>query len=370
MTYRVIPVSSSSQMKDFLRLPFMIYRDDQNWVAPIVSEVRRVLDKKKNPYFARARLKLFICYKEKIPVSRVAIIINRIYQEKYGVRSAFFGFFESKNDLDAVRFLFDAIDRYCRNQRIESIEGPFNPNHYSEIGLQASQYGTVPTFFQPYNPEYYHKLLENIGYRVSAKLYTLRNGYIADYVLHRYGVQNKMDKIGEYTIRPLSNKNLEAELERFREVNNDAFSSNWHFIPLSKEEYLFSAKFLNLVTRPGLIQIVEHKGKPVGVFHCVLDINPLLKMFNGVVGPLKYIRFMMGRRKIRKLVIFSLGIKKAYRHTIVYKLLLSAFCHISQEYEEVETTWISDENTPVVKASEHLGLKPDKEFVMYKKELT
>jgi hypothetical protein len=369
MTCRVVSVSSSRQTKDFLRLPFIVYRGDKNWVAPMASEVRRVLDAKRNPYFAQAKLKLFVCYKDGALASRVAIIINRLHQAKFGVRSAFFGFFESIDDLGAVRSLFDEAQKYCRSQGVEQIEGPFNPNHYSELGLQASHFGTEPTFFQPYNPEYYNRLLEDVDFRVSARFHTRRNGNIHEYILSQYGNPRAVDRIGEYTIRPLSKKDLGEELERFREVNNDAFSSNWHFLPLSKEEYLFSAKYLHLVTRPGLVQIVEHKGEPVGVLHCVLDINPLLREINGRAGPIKYIRFIRNRRKIQRLIIFSVGVKKAYQHSVVYKLILSSFCRICMNYKEVETTWLSEENIPAVKASEHVGLKPDKEFVIYKKDL-
>lgn len=370
MTYSVTPVSSARQMKDFLRAPFIIYRNDPNWIPPITSEVRRVLDEKLNPYFVHAKLKLFVCYKDNTVVSRTAIVINRLNQEKFGVKSAFFGFFESIDDIDAVRFLFDEAERYCRNQGVELIEGPFNPNHYSELGMQVNQFGTPPTFFQPYNPEYYNNLLEGAGFHISARFQTGKNENIGEYVFRRYGTQMILTEVNGFTIRSFSKNDFEADLERIREVYNDAFTSNWHFLPLSKEEYLFSAKYLSLVTRPELIKIVEHHGKPVGVLHCVLDINPSLKKMKGKAGPIKYFRFLRDRKKIRKFIIFSVGIKKAYQHSRVYKLLLTTFCQICLKYKVVETTWLSGENMPVVKAAEHIGLKPDKQFAIYEKKLS
>ena len=44
MTYRVVSVFKARQMKDFLGLPYSIYRKDPNWVPPFSSEVRRILD--------------------------------------------------------------------------------------------------------------------------------------------------------------------------------------------------------------------------------------------------------------------------------------------------------------------------------------
>jgi hypothetical protein len=357
-------------MKDFLRLPFFIYRHDVNWAAPITSEVRRTLNEKLNPYFANARLKLFVCYKNGSPVSRIAVIINRVHQEKFGIKSAFFGFFESFNDPDAVQHLFQAVESYCRTRGVELLEGPFNPNHYSELGLQVNQFGTPSTFFQPYNHPYYVNLLEDYGFVESARFQTRKNENIRDYVLGRYGNQAASFNTGNYTVRSFSMADFNNELERIREVNNDAFSSNWHFLPLSREEYLFSAKYLHLVTEPHLIKIVENHREPVGVLHCVLDINPLLGKMKGKAGPLKYYRFLRERKKIRKLVIFSVAIKKAYQRTRVYSLLLKEFCQVVLKYQVLETTWMSEDNIPVVKAAEHFALKPDKQFVIYEKKIS
>ncbi|NIM91625.1 MAG: hypothetical protein GTO17_11840 [Candidatus Aminicenantes bacterium] len=370
MSYSVIPVSKARQMKDFLNLPFKIYRHDPNWVPPFRSEVRRVLDERQNPYFTNAKLRLFVCYKDATAVARVAIIINRLHQEKFGEKAAFFGFFESANDLKAARHLFDKAAKYSRSQGIKQLEGPFNPNHYSELGLQVDQFGTPPTFFQPYNPDYYNQLLKEIGFHISVKFHTRKNENIRQYVHDRYGSKRSLPRMGNYTLRSFSKKDIKAELERFREVNNDAFSSNWHFLPLSKEEYLFSAKYLRLVTRPDLIKIVEHDGNPVGILHCVLDINPALKKLKGKAGPIKLIKFLRNKKKIQKLIIFSVGIKKAYQHGPAFLLLFNAFSQICPKYEVLETTWMSEENTSAIKAAEYFGLKPDKQFVIYKKHLS
>jgi hypothetical protein len=370
MTYSVISVSKARQLKDFLKLPFVIYRNDPNWVPPFSSEVRRVLDKRLNPYFSNAKLRLFVCYKGVTIVARVAININRLHQKKFGEKAAFFGFFESTNDLDAVRHLFDKAEKYSRSQGVELLEGPFNPNHYSELGLQVNQFGTPPTFFQPYNPDYYNQLLKEIGFHISVKFHTRKNENIRQYVHDRYGTEAPPTKMGNYTICSFSKKDIKAQLERFREVNNDAFSSNWHFLPLSEEEYLFSAKYLRLVTRPDLIKIVEHNENPVGILHCVLDVNPALKKMKGKAGPIKLIRFLRDKKKIQKLIIFSVGIKKAYQHSRAYLLLFNALSQICLRYKVLETTWMSQENTRAIKAAEYFGLKPDKQFAIYEKHLS
>jgi hypothetical protein len=187
--------------------------------------------------------------------------------------------------------------------------------------------------------------------------------------MQRYGEGVPRDHSGDYTLRPFNNRDFEGELERIREVFNDAFSENWHFLPLGREEYLFAAKYMNLVTTPDLVFLVEHRGSPVGVLECVPDINPLLKRLNGRIGPVKYLRYQRGRRKLQTLLIYAVGIKKAYQGTRVYKMLLDALIHVAGRYQILETTWMSPGNFLALRAAGHVGLEYDKEFVIYRKEI-
>jgi len=369
MHYTVRTVCDRRTMKDFLRLPSEIYRGDPFWVQPITSEVQRILDGERNPYFTEASVRLYVCYAGDRPVVRTAIILNPSHWEKFGERAAFFGFFEGMNDSEAVRCLFHEAEEVIKNLGVTSLEGPFNPNHYSELGVQIDRFGTPPTFFQAYNPPFYPALLDAAGFCRIKTLHTRKNEHIREFVLDRYGNDFAACGSAGYTVRSFKMNDFEADLERIREVFNDAFSSNWHFLPLTREEYLFSAKFLNLVTFPELITIVELKGEPVGVLECVLDINPLMKRLNGKVGPIKFLNFLRARKRIRNLIIYAVAIKKAFQGTRVYKLLLDSMCSLALDYDTLETTWMSDENLLALRAAEHLGLQRDKEFSIYRKVL-
>ncbi len=369
MTYSAAPVSDPMRLEEFLRLPFAVYRGDPLWVPPVIGEVRRTLDPGRNPYFSDATLRLFVGYRGGTPVARTAVIINSAHQRTFGVRSAFFGFFESVNDEIAVRRLFDEAETYCRARGVEVLEGPFNPHHYSELGLQVDGFGTAPSFFQTYNPAYYIGLLEKAGFRMSARFQTMRNDDIGPYLDRRYGARAAAPGRNGYTVRSFSLKDKAGDLERIREVNNDAFAANWHFLPLGPEEYAFSAKHLGLVTRPDLIKIVEHRGRPVGVLHCVLDVNPLLRRWKGVPGPVKLIRYLRGRRAVKTIILFTVGIKKEYRLSAVSHLLLAEFRRMARAFERAETTWLAADNRPALKAAESLGMRPDKHFGIYAKEL-
>ncbi len=369
MGYEVSPVSNRKSLKDFIKLPFKIYKDDELWIPPLISELKRTLNTNENPYFKNASLKLFNCYKDKDITSRLAIVINKMHYKKFGIKCAYFGFFESFNDKEAARQLFNEIEKYCIEQNIKLIEGPFNPNHYSELGMQINNFDKPVNFFQTYNPPYYNELLADNGFSISSIIHTRKNCDIKKYISERYGDSTRNFNIDGFTIRAFNLKEMRKELESLREIYNDAFDSNCYFLSVSKEEYLFAAKYLKLVTKPGLIQFVEYEGQPVGVVQCVLNINPLLKKLNGRAGLTGYLKFLKDRQKIREIIIYAVGIKKSFQRTSAYHLLLNKMVDIARNYDICETTWMSKNNIYAIRAAERLGLVPDKEFALYTKKL-
>ncbi len=367
--YRIERAPGGRCLDDFLRLPSRIYRDDPHWVAPLTAEVRRTLDSRRNPYFRHAELALFVCYSGGEASSRASVVINQGHWRRFGEKTAFFGFFESVPGSDAALRLFDAIERFCRARGVQCLEGPFNPNHYSELGLLADSYDSRPTFFETYNPAYYHELLLRAGFAVSKRLHTRNNPDISGYVRERYGRPRPAARSGGFTVRTLNTRNTAGELERIREVFNDAFSDNWHFLPLTCDEYRYAARFLRYVTYPELIAVVERGDEPVGAVQCVLDINPILQPLRGRLGPIGCAKYLTGRKRVRDLVVYAVGVKRAYQHSRAYKLLLDAVCWMVRDCRCLSTTWMYDDNHPSIRAAEDLGLKPHKQFVIYSKEL-
>ena len=368
MSYQVKIISDRKGLKDFLDLPFRIYSHDPGWVPPLKSEVARILDQNKNPYFAGADLVKFVCYEENEPVGRVVAVINPEHWKKFKQKTAFFGFYESLQDEESSALLLKAVEDYCRQKGAEYLEGPLNPNHYSELGLLVKNY-EKPAFFEPYNPEYYPLFIQNAGFEVIYRIHTRINADTREYLKEHPENYQSPPVTSGFTVRHFNLFDFKAELERIREVFNDAFSENWHFLQVSRNEYRFSARSLFAVTNPGLIQIIEHHGKPVGVLQCVLNINPLLQSLKGRIRIGDICRKIVGRKAIREIIVYAVGIKKAYQNRHVIMLLNHAIRKIVQRYPVVYSTWMSDDNIAAVKASEIIGLKPYKWFAVYGKSL-
>jgi hypothetical protein len=90
---RVDPVSSSSDFKAFIELPFRLYAADPHWASPLQSDVREILDEAKNPFWKHARRTLFLArpgggspgaepYRAPRPVRTAGIVRKRIFASR------------------------------------------------------------------------------------------------------------------------------------------------------------------------------------------------------------------------------------------------------------------------------------------------
>ena len=58
--FSVTPVSTSVIEKQFYQLPYRIYKGDNNWIAPLKQDVKKVFDPKLNTFFSNGECQRWI----------------------------------------------------------------------------------------------------------------------------------------------------------------------------------------------------------------------------------------------------------------------------------------------------------------------
>lgn len=79
-------VESKQETKQFISLPYSLYKEDKFWVPPLLNEQNKLIDTSKNPFYNEAEIVLFNAFYNEQPAGRIAAIIdhrfNRYHQEK------------------------------------------------------------------------------------------------------------------------------------------------------------------------------------------------------------------------------------------------------------------------------------------------
>lgn len=81
MAVEIRPVRSRRELRAFIKLPWRLYRGEPNWVPPLLMDVKKRLDRRKNPFFEHAEAEYFLAWRDGRPVGRVSAHIDRNFNE-------------------------------------------------------------------------------------------------------------------------------------------------------------------------------------------------------------------------------------------------------------------------------------------------
>ena len=376
MSVEVKPVASKRDLMRFIKLPWRLYRNEPNWVPPLISERKRFLDRSKNPFFEHAEAEYFLAWRDGEPVGRISAQIDRHFNEFQGNDWGLWGFFESEDDQEVANALLEAARAWLAERGRDRMVGPMNFTTNDECGLLVEGFERAPLILCDWHHPYYAKLIEGAGLTkaMDTLMWELRLDEVEDKGGFHPMIQEMAAKVeGEHnvTVRSMNKRNMEAEVERFLEVYNSAWEKNWGFVPLTDDEVRHYAKDLKQVVDERWTMIAERDGEVLGAALTLPDINVCLKHMNGRLLPIGWLKYLWYRRKIDRIRVFALGVKPEYQH-----LGIAAAFYIrhldNADPKGVwwgEMGWILETNEPMNRAMEGMGGKIVKRYRFYERPI-
>ncbi len=368
----VKPVQSKKDFNTFLKFPWKVYKNDPYWVPPLFIEKKKILDKKKNPFFKRADMEMFLAEKNGEVVGRIAAIRNDVHNEVHNENIGFVGFFESINDQDGANKLFETAEKWCKDQGLDAIRGPANPSSNDEYALLIEGFDDSPRLMMTYNPKYYMDLIENYGFKKIKDLYAwkIENDKImkSEKLLRVSEIARKRSGI---KIREVDMKNFKKELEIVKYIYNKAWAPNWGFIPMTDEEIDALASDLKPLIEPSIVLFGEIDGKPVGFALVMLDFNQIFKEMNGHLFPFNFIKLYTKRKQIKWARIITLGIIPEYQKRGLDAVF---YYEIAKRAEKIgillgEASWILEDNEMMNRGAKVMNGTLYKKYRVYQKEI-
>jgi GNAT superfamily N-acetyltransferase len=369
------PVAGRRELRTFIKLPWRLYRNEPNWVPPLLMDLRKRLDRKRNPFFAHAEAEYCLAWRDGRAVGRISAQVDRNFHEFQSNDWGLFGFFECEEDPEAAGALLDAAADWLRERGRDRMVGPMDFTTNDECGVLIEGHERTPIILTPWSHRYYPRLLEEAG--MTKAMDTLM------WALYVHGQREKVhpaiwemaDKLeSEHGIvcRHMRKRDLQAEVERFLEVYNAAWERNWGFVPLTEDEVRHYAKDLKPVLDENWAMIAEkHDGEVVGAALTLPDYNQVLAHLDGRLLPFGWAKALYWRRKIDRVRVFALGVKPDYRHTGVaarlYQMHFDSADHTPQKGGEMG--WILESNEAMNRAMEGMGGTVNRRYRIYEREL-
>jgi len=372
--FHIEKVSCRKHLNEFIDVPWAIYRDDPQWVPPLLFEQKQRLTPK-NPFFEHARWQAWIARQNGRPIGRISAQIDRLYQERHGRKVGYFGMLEAEDNTELFAALLRTAENWLRDQGMQQVRGPFNLSVNEECGLLVDGFDTPPCIMMGHSRPYYASQIEAAGYSKAKDL-------LAYHVAPDFDAPRIMTHLAEKAalqvkVRCLRRKQLKQELEVLRDIFNDAWYNNWGFVPFTEAEFADIGELLTLLVDDDFVQIAEIDERPVAMIVALPNINEIIHDLNGRLLPFGWLR-LLWRLKVRyptSARVPLMGVRREYQHTRLGPALAFMVIDaarrglIRRGIRSVELSWILEDNHGMRNIIETLGGKAYKRYRIYEKDL-
>ncbi len=360
-----IDTRNRSQIRQFVELPFRLYRDVPQWVPGFRSEALSMLDPERNPFFQHSEAAFFIAEQDRLPTGRLAILNHRPYNAFNNTQTAFFYLFECENDLPVARLLFEAAFAWAGERGLTEVVGPKGFSPLDGMGLLVDGFDHRPALGIPYNLSYYPQLLEALGFRGSGDILS---GYLSAGMRFPERIHQVARRVSERRGLRVAQFKRREDLRAIVPQLKDLYNLS---IQVSDADVGAIAEQMLRFADPTLIKIVFKDEQVVGFLFAYPDISPALQRARGRLLPTGWIRLLVEMHRARWVNINGMGIIKEYRGLGGTALLFSEM-HDSiarRGFEHAELVQIGTENDPMLRELRSLGVDFYKTHRMYQRGL-
>lgn len=372
----IVEVKTKKDYMDFVELAFDIYRDNKYWVAPIKKDYFKYIQGNNNE-LSKFPHKLFLAKRNEKVVGRVIAFIDTEVNELHNLSVGYLSEYESFDDFEISRALFNASFEYFKSMGIKTVKGPSTiPGGDDKRGLMINSFDKYPSIMNTYNLEYYNDQFLDYGFTKYHDTFA--------YSSTKEDLENKIEKLEEliprienrykYRVDFVDLKNhLERDLDDIYKILNKSMPDEWEdFKPVSREEISHEFKLMKSFVLSDIVAIARNeKNDPIGFALSLPDYNEILKDFNGKLGIINSIKFLLKKNKIKRVRMFVLFVVPEYRNkavssAIYFRVFKNAVAH---GFTELEGSTIWDYNNKMIADIEKFGAKKDIIYRIYQKDI-
>jgi GNAT superfamily N-acetyltransferase len=371
----ISPVRSPRDRRDFLTLPWRIYRHDPLWVPPLLPERRKTINPGRGLFFKNGYARLFVARRGGRTVGSLACAEDRNHTAAHGHGECMLGFFECVDDYAVAQALLDQAGDWARRHNLTSLYGTYNLDREDGRGILLEGRDRPPVSYCGHNPPYYPAFFERYGFRKDGEdglAYIIRVDLSTPEIQHMLRLAEKIRQRKGITVRGGNLQDIEGEIDRILELQNRGLAHFPGFTPYTRASIEAMVLPMLDILDPELILFAEVDGKTVGWFPGVPNMNEVLAHINGLRYPWDYLRLLRyARLKPKTLAVKSVAVLPEYWDTGVGVLLFDEMARRAHAkgYEWVDLSVTGEDNTDTFPLAHRMGAKIYKRYRFYRKDL-
>lgn len=320
-------VTTKSALRRFIDFPVKLYRGNPYFTPYIFEDEMNNLTPSKNPASRYCDFRLFLAYRGKKIVGRIAAIINKYSNNKYNQKRIRFNRIDMVDDIEVTKALIDAVANYGRENGLDEIAGPLGYSDQDKEGLLTYGFEEKNMFVTFYTHEYYVRHLKELG-------------FVPDAVWNEYKVfipkeiDPRFIKIAEYTakkynvkmVRPKSSKmkDLKPYIHEILHLMNRTYDHLYGYVPIPEDvmDHL-AAQYVPMVNLDYLQIVTDVNNKIVGFSLMIPSPAQALKRSKGHLYPFGFIGFLRALKHAKTLDMLLVAVEPELKNSGILAMMFT-----------------------------------------------
>ena len=369
-------VISTREIREFLLLPMLLYKDTSQWIRPLDKDIESVFDKDKNKSFRNGECIRWIMKNDSgETIGRVAaFVFEKTVHKGNDQPTGGMGFFECVNDRSAAFMLFDQCKTWLQARGMAAMDGPINFGSRERWwGLLVEGFENEPNYQCVYNFPYYQDFFVAYGFQLYFNQLTFARKVMEPLSERLYHKATLVARDPNYSFRFIPKNELSKLPGYLRIVYNKAWANRAENPELSQAQAVLLVNQMKPILDERLLWFGFHKEDPIAFFISLPEINQIFKYVNGKLDWIGKLKFLIHKlRKTNKKAFGVLfGVVPEHQGMGVDGALILASRELWQSakmpYTDFEVNWIGDFNPKMIQVVEQVGGYVSKRHITYRK---
>lgn len=346
-------VNTRSELKQFIRFQFSLYKDNKYWVPPLIFDELKTLRKDKNPAFDFCEAKYWLAYKDDKIVGRIAGIINQKYNEKWNQKSVRFGWIDFIDDEQVSQKLIEHVINWAKEKGMNKIHGPLGFTDLDGEGMLIEGFDELSTFGSIYNHPYYKKHIEKLGFEKDADWIEFILNFDPT-VAGPEKVSRIADAIAERNqLHILRVKRAKEILPYAREIFyliNESYKNLFGFVELTDKQIDLYVKAYFGFIKPDYVPIILDSNNKVAAFGITMpSLSIAVQKSKGKLFPFGFIHILKAMKNNPNVDLYLTAVRPELQNKGVNAMLINEMNNVfvRNKIQKVETNRELEDNSKV-----------------------
>lgn len=333
-------VTSEKSLMDFIKFPMKLYKNNPNYVPPLVNDEKNIWNPKENPALRYSEAKQFLAYKNKKIVGRIAVIINHKEENELGINKVRFGWLDFIDDQEVSKALIDEAIKFAKEKNFRKIEGPMGFTNLDKAGMLTMGFENLATMIGIYNADYYPKHIENLGLKKEKE-------WVEFEIVFPDLLPEKVEKFSQlisekYKLKILKFNNKKEILplvEQMFRLLDETYKNLSTYTPITDEQIAhYKEKYFGFIDKDYIVCIENENRNLIAFAITMPSYSKALQKSGGKFFPFGWWHFLQAGKKNDRANFYLIGIHPDYQRrgvtAIIFKEIYEIFRKKGVKYLE------------------------------------